>query len=88
MRGSTFSHFGRLYEEMYKEERVKIQELLWERQMTEVDLFMALNLTLTFEVKQQWTEETIQVYEGIMEARKNYDTVKKGFLRLRFSSRN
>ncbi|GJQ91233.1 hypothetical protein Tco_0002372 [Tanacetum coccineum] len=63
--------FGALYDKIYRDELAKIEELKWKKQMVEVDLFSSLNVPLTDDVKDRWTEEMIEDYEGILEERRN-----------------
>ncbi|GKA09956.1 hypothetical protein Tco_0689389 [Tanacetum coccineum] len=63
--------FRVLYDQSYRNELAKIEELKWEKQMDEVDLFSALNLPLTDDVKSGWTEEMIEAFKGILEEIRN-----------------
>ena len=63
--------FGMMYDGIYKEEMASIHDMIWEKQMAEVELFHSLNLPFTDDVKNQWTEEMVAAYDGFVEDKRN-----------------
>ncbi|GJY83814.1 RNA-directed DNA polymerase, eukaryota, reverse transcriptase zinc-binding domain protein [Tanacetum coccineum] len=58
--------YGKIYDEIYKSELMKIKRLKLEQQKAEVDLFFYAEEVLTDAVRENWTDEMIQQYEGLM----------------------
>ncbi|GJX28417.1 ribonuclease H-like domain-containing protein [Tanacetum coccineum] len=54
-----------IYDEIYKNELMKIKRLKLEQQKAEVDLFFYAEEVLTDAVRENWTDEMIQQYEGL-----------------------
>ncbi|GKA81855.1 gag-pol polyprotein [Tanacetum coccineum] len=58
--------FGKIYEETYREELIKIDSLQIEKQKAEVELFFYSEEVLTEEIRNDWTDEMVMQYEGLM----------------------
>ncbi|GJT13940.1 RNA-directed DNA polymerase, eukaryota, reverse transcriptase zinc-binding domain protein [Tanacetum coccineum] len=58
--------FGKIYEETYREELIKINSLQIEKQKAEVELFFYSEEVLTEEIRNDWTDEMVMQYEGLM----------------------
>ncbi|GKA59322.1 RNA-directed DNA polymerase, eukaryota, reverse transcriptase zinc-binding domain protein [Tanacetum coccineum] len=58
--------FGKIYEETYREELIKIDSLQIEKQKAEVELFFYSGEVLTEEIRNDWTDEMVMQYEGLM----------------------
>ena len=56
--------FGVVYEEEYKKEVVRIQNLVLKRQLVEVELFIISEQPLNDVTKKGWTEDMIMFYES------------------------
>ncbi|GJY68312.1 zinc knuckle CX2CX4HX4C containing protein [Tanacetum coccineum] len=58
--------FGKIYEETYREELIKINSIQIEKQKVEVELFFYSEEVLTEEIRNTWTDEMVMQYEGLM----------------------
>ena len=53
---------SKLYDEMYREELGRIQDLKTRKQLLEVHLFISLNIPLSDELKNEWTDEMLEYF--------------------------
>nr|GEV77206.1 hypothetical protein [Tanacetum cinerariifolium] len=58
--------FGKNYDDIYREELIKINDLQIEKQKAKVKLFFYSEEVLTEEIRDTWTDEMIVQYEGLM----------------------
>nr|GEV46298.1 hypothetical protein [Tanacetum cinerariifolium] len=65
---STYNNF---FPEAFEVELEKINELKWEKDLLEVDLFVLYKHPLTASIKAFWSEEMIEYYEGVCKDIKN-----------------
>ncbi|GJT13943.1 RNA-directed DNA polymerase, eukaryota, reverse transcriptase zinc-binding domain protein [Tanacetum coccineum] len=78
------SVYNSFYAEAYNADLDRVKELKWEKELLEVDLFILSKQPLTDSIKEFWTEEMIEYYEGACEEiRSNringhYDDVEDG----------
>ena len=56
--------YGSVYEQEYKKEVVRIQNLVLKRQVAEVELFILSEQPLNDDIKIGWTEDMIMFYES------------------------
>nr|GEX89979.1 zinc knuckle CX2CX4HX4C [Tanacetum cinerariifolium] len=67
-----------LYDEMYRQESDSIQTLNTKKQMLEVDMFMCLQIPLTDEIKDRWTDVMEEYFNNMIELR-NSDIINRDF---------
>nr|GEW81642.1 hypothetical protein [Tanacetum cinerariifolium] len=67
-----------LYDEMYRQESDSIQVLNTKKKMLKVDLFMCLQIPLTDEIKDRWTDEIEDYFDSLTEL-KNSDRINGHF---------
>ncbi|GJX87382.1 zinc knuckle CX2CX4HX4C containing protein [Tanacetum coccineum] len=67
-----------LYDEIYRQASNSIQVLNTKKQMLEVDLFMCLQIPVTYEIKERWTDGMEEYFDSLIEL-KNSDTINGHF---------
>ncbi|GJU08699.1 RNA-directed DNA polymerase, eukaryota, reverse transcriptase zinc-binding domain protein, partial [Tanacetum coccineum] len=80
--GNTRSQaYGVVYDKAYRNELAMIQDLIVKRQCTEVEVFMLSNLPLTDTVRETWTDEMFEYYQGkVVKSGQNRNTINKGII--------
>ena len=61
---SRSQSFGIVYDEEYRREVARIQNLVFKKQLAEVELFIISEQTLNDGVRKGWTEDMIKFYEA------------------------
>ncbi|GKE68420.1 hypothetical protein Tco_1526492, partial [Tanacetum coccineum] len=59
--------FGKVYDEVYREELCKVEELIRDRRRAEAELFFESGQELTEAIRKTWTDEMLDIYRACMD---------------------
>ncbi|GKF20681.1 hypothetical protein Tco_0069319, partial [Tanacetum coccineum] len=64
--------FGKVYDEVYREELCKVEELIRDRRRVEAELFFESGQELTEAIRKTWTDEMLDIYRACVDEKVAY----------------